>query len=86
MIAINLPITTFCRWLSADLAAHPVNPNGILLARDRFARADCQAVVAQDPAGRVKDYLRVVIVFIDAIDAISRIWLRVWCRYLDWKK
>ena len=27
-----------------------------------------------------------VIVFVDAIDAIARIWLRVWRRYLDWKK
>jgi hypothetical protein len=27
-----------------------------------------------------------VVVFSDAIDAIARIWLRVWRRYLDWKK
>jgi len=27
-----------------------------------------------------------VAVFTDAIDAIARIWLRVWRRYLDWQK
>ena len=41
----------------------------------------------QSLPGQVLDFERLsVIVFIDAIDAISRIWLRVWRRYLDWKK
>jgi hypothetical protein len=37
--------------------------------------------------GQLLDFERLsVIVFSDAIDAIARIWLRVWRRYLDWKK
>jgi len=37
--------------------------------------------------GQILDFERLsVIVFIDSIDAISDIWLRVWRRYLDWKK
>lgn len=37
--------------------------------------------------GQVLDFEQLsVIVFIDTIDAIARIWLRVWRRYLDWKK
>lgn len=41
----------------------------------------------QSLPGQILDLRQLsVIVFIDAIDAISRIWLRVWRRYLDWKK
>jgi len=41
----------------------------------------------QSLPGQILDFERLsVIVFIDAIDAIARIWLRVWRRYLDWKK
>ena len=37
--------------------------------------------------GRLLDFDQLcVIVFSDAIDAIARVWLRVWRRYLDWKK
>ena len=37
--------------------------------------------------GQVLDFERLsVVVFTDAIDAIARIWLRVWRRYLAWKK
>jgi len=37
--------------------------------------------------GQVLDFERLsVVVFTDAIDAIARIWLRVWRRYLEWKK
>jgi hypothetical protein len=37
--------------------------------------------------GQLLDFKQLsVIVFIDAIDAIARIWLHIWRRYLDWKK
>jgi hypothetical protein len=36
--------------------------------------------------GQVLDFEQLsVAVFMDAIDAIARVWLRVWRRYLDWK-
>jgi hypothetical protein len=37
--------------------------------------------------GQLLDFEQLsVIVFTDAIDAIARIWMRLWRRYLDWKK
>lgn len=37
--------------------------------------------------GRLIDFDQLcIIVFSDAIDAIARVWLRVWRRYLDWEK
>jgi hypothetical protein len=37
--------------------------------------------------GQVLDFTRLSeVVFIDAIDAIARIWLHVWRRYLEWKE
>ena len=36
--------------------------------------------------GQLLDFKRLsVIVFSDAIDAVARVWLRIWRRYLDWQ-
>ncbi len=41
----------------------------------------------QSLQGQTPDFKQLsVIVFTDAIDAIARIWLNVWSRYLEWKK
>ena len=52
-----------------------------------FNETNVSAQNWQSLPGQILDFERLsVIVFIDAIDTISRIWLRVWRRYLDWKK
>lgn len=41
----------------------------------------------RDLPGHMIDFDQLsLIVFTDAIDAIARVWLRVWRRYLEWKK
>ncbi len=52
-----------------------------------FNETNVTAQNLQALPGQILDLKQLsVIVFIDAIDAIARIWLRVWRRYLDWKK
>ncbi len=52
-------ITDRCA-LTADLAALPVNPDCVTLARDRFVRANAQAIITQDATGWAEDQLRLV--------------------------
>jgi hypothetical protein len=48
------------RTLTANLAASPVNPDRVTLARDRFVRANVKAIIAQDAAGWSEDQFRLV--------------------------
>jgi hypothetical protein len=68
---------TVCQY--SYLLAYAFIPQG-------FDETNVTAKSLTNLPGQLLDFKRLsVVVFIDAIDAIARIWLRVWRRYLEWK-
>lgn len=76
---VRTSILTVCRY--SYLLSYAFIPPGL-------DETNVTAQTLQTPQpGQILDLKQLsVTVFMDAIDAIARIWLRVWRRYLGWKK